>query len=95
MPLKAEYYEQQTAAFVPIFKDYQEDYYGSFCAFLQATGQSNLIPPPPPQAQGQAQPVLSGTNQNPAVTNPSYYPGAGSMPIVPAPVQPPVQPGGR
>jgi len=87
-PLKAEYYEQQTAAFVPIFKDYQEDYYGSFCAFLQATGQSSLIPPPPPPAQGQAQPVLSGNNQNPAVTNPSYYPGAGSMPYVPAPAQP-------
>jgi len=90
MPLKAEYYEQQTASFVPIFKDYQEDYYANFCSFLQGTGQSDLIPPAPAQAQGQAQAVLSGGG-NPAETNPTYYPGAGSMPVVPA--ASPAQPG--
>jgi hypothetical protein len=88
MPLKAEYYEQQTAAFVPIYKDYQEDYYANFCNFLQSTGQGDLMPPPPAQAQGQPQPVLSGTSPPPAEGNanfnPTYYPGAGSMPVVPA-----------
>jgi hypothetical protein len=88
VPLKAEYYEQQTAAFVPIFKDYQEDYYANFCNFLQATGQTSLIPPPPAQSQGQAQPVLSGNGQNPQGSAPNFsptsYPGAGSMPVVPA-----------
>jgi hypothetical protein len=94
MPLKAEYYEQQTAAFVPIFKDYQEDYYANFCNFLQSTGQASLMPPPPAQSQGQPQPVLSGGGQTPAGSspnyNPNYYPGAGSMPVVPA-AQPAVQ----
>jgi hypothetical protein len=89
-PLKAEYYEQQTAAFVPIFKDYQEDYYANFCAFLQSTGQSQLMPPPPAESQSQAQPVLSG---GAAPVSTTSYPGAGSMPVVPAPPAPaPVAP---
>lgn len=88
-PLKAEYYEQQTAAFVPIFKDYAEDYYANFCSFLTATGQTGLIPPPPEQSQSQPQAVLSGNGQMPEGNNASYnptsYPGAGSMPVVPGP----------
>jgi hypothetical protein len=94
-PLKAEYYEQLTANFVPIYKDYQEDYYASFCNFLQSTGQADLIAPPPAQSQGQAQPVLSGAgNAAQGVNyNSTSYPGAGSMPVVPAPQQ--VAPGGH
>ncbi len=86
MPLKAEYYEQLTASFVPIYKDYQEDYYSNFCNFLTATGQADLIPPAP--QSGEVQPVLSGGGQaqpgGNANYNSTYYPGAGSMPVVPA-----------